>query len=70
MPAAITAEAIVETGEIMLDGAARGISAFATPRLAVAGLNPHAGEDGVLGSEEEAIIAPAIAAAESARPSR
>jgi 4-hydroxythreonine-4-phosphate dehydrogenase len=31
-----------------------------TPRIAVAGLNPHAGEDGVLGSEEGRIIAPAI----------
>ncbi len=31
------------------------------PRLAVAALNPHAGEDGALGSEERDIIAPAIA---------
>jgi 4-hydroxythreonine-4-phosphate dehydrogenase len=31
-----------------------------TPRIAVAGLNPHAGEDGVLGSEEGRIIAPAV----------
>jgi 4-hydroxythreonine-4-phosphate dehydrogenase len=31
------------------------------PRLAVAGLNPHAGEGGALGTEEETIIAPAIA---------
>ncbi len=30
------------------------------PRLAVAGLNPHAGEDGAMGDEEGAIIAPAI----------
>lgn len=33
------------------------------PRIAVAGLNPHAGEAGVLGSEDEGTIAPAIAAA-------
>jgi len=33
-----------------------------TPRLAVAGLNPHAGETGILGREEEELIAPAIAA--------
>ena len=32
------------------------------PRLAVCGLNPHAGEDGVLGDEEQRVIAPAIAA--------
>jgi 4-hydroxythreonine-4-phosphate dehydrogenase len=32
------------------------------PRIAVAGLNPHAGEHGLFGREEEAVIAPAIAA--------
>ncbi len=32
------------------------------PRIAVAGLNPHASEDGLFGNEEAAIIAPAIAA--------
>ncbi len=31
------------------------------PRLALAGLNPHAGEKGLLGSEEQAILEPAIA---------
>jgi 4-hydroxythreonine-4-phosphate dehydrogenase len=35
---------------------------IAQPRLAVAGLNPHAGEQGALGDEEATIIAPAIAA--------
>jgi len=33
---------------------------IAPPRLAVAGLNPHAGEDGLFGDEEDSIIAPAI----------
>ena len=33
---------------------------LATPRLAVSGLNPHAGEDGSLGTEERSIIAPAV----------
>ncbi len=33
------------------------------PRLAMAGLNPHAGEDGVLGDEETRIVVPAIKAA-------
>ena len=44
---------------------ARELPAFgiAAPRLAVAGLNPHAGEEGVLGDEEERVIKPAIAAA-------
>ncbi len=36
---------------------------LATPRIAVAGLNPHAGEGGLFGDEEQRIIAPAIAAA-------
>jgi 4-hydroxythreonine-4-phosphate dehydrogenase len=31
------------------------------PRLAISGLNPHAGEDGSLGTEDQSIIAPAIA---------
>jgi 4-hydroxythreonine-4-phosphate dehydrogenase len=31
------------------------------PRIAVAGLNPHAGEDGLIGTEEAEVIAPAIA---------
>ena len=34
----------------------------AAPRLAVAGLNPHAGEGGAMGNEEARIIAPAVAA--------
>jgi 4-hydroxythreonine-4-phosphate dehydrogenase len=38
----------------------------ASPRLAVAGLNPHAGEDGLLGTEDRDVIAPAIVAARSA----
>jgi 4-hydroxythreonine-4-phosphate dehydrogenase len=34
---------------------------IAAPRLAIAGLNPHAGENGAMGDEERRIIAPAIA---------
>src|SRR6266849_5073779 len=34
-----------------------------TPRIAVAGLNPHAGEHGLFGREEELVMAPAIASA-------
>jgi 4-hydroxythreonine-4-phosphate dehydrogenase len=36
---------------------------FAKPRVAVCGLNPHAGENGVLGTEDDAVIKPAIEAA-------
>jgi 4-hydroxythreonine-4-phosphate dehydrogenase len=35
---------------------------LATPRVGVVGLNPHAGEDGLLGDEDEEIIAPALVA--------
>jgi 4-hydroxythreonine-4-phosphate dehydrogenase len=35
---------------------------FASPRLALAGLNPHAGEGGLIGSEEADVLAPAVAA--------
>ncbi len=61
VPGLITAEKIIATGQIILAALARDFG-VSRPRLAVAGLNPHAGEDGVLGGEEEAIIAPAIAA--------
>ena len=33
-----------------------------TPRLALAGLNPHAGEDGLMGQEDTAVLEPAVAA--------
>jgi 4-hydroxythreonine-4-phosphate dehydrogenase len=38
---------------------------FPTPKIAVTGLNPHAGENGLLGSEETDVISPAIAATRS-----
>jgi len=34
---------------------------IARPRIAVAGLNPHAGEHGVIGTEDDEVIAPAVA---------
>jgi len=56
----LSSELIVETGRIVArDLAAR--FALARPRLAVAGLNPHAGEAGTLGDEDHAIVAPAVA---------
>jgi 4-hydroxythreonine-4-phosphate dehydrogenase len=39
---------------------------IAGPRIAVAGLNPHAGEGGLFGDEEQRVIAPAVAAARAA----
>jgi len=51
-------------GEI-IDLTARELPRFgiASPRIALAGLNPHAGEDGLLGTEEEQTLRPAVAAA-------
>ncbi|MFT5285400.1 MAG: 4-hydroxy-L-threonine phosphate dehydrogenase PdxA, partial [Planctomycetota bacterium] len=39
---------------------------FDSPKLALAGLNPHAGENGVIGSEEQSILQPAVLAARAA----
>jgi 4-hydroxythreonine-4-phosphate dehydrogenase len=49
----------------IIDLAARELPRFgiAAPRLALAGLNPHAGEDGLMGTEEERVLKPAVAAA-------
>jgi 4-hydroxythreonine-4-phosphate dehydrogenase len=60
VPAAVTKSAVVETGRIVLDALKQDFG-IAKPRLAVAGLNPHAGEDGEIGREEQTIIAPAVA---------
>jgi 4-hydroxythreonine-4-phosphate dehydrogenase len=60
VPRLLTAELIVETGRIVARELTRRF-AIPRPRLAVCGLNPHAGEGGHLGREEQTIIAPAIA---------
>ena len=59
VPRLVTRETLAE----IIDLTARELPRFgiATPRLALAGLNPHAGEDGLLGSEEEAVLRPAVA---------
>ena len=59
VPSLISTDAIIETSEIILAALARDFG-INTPRLAVAGLNPHAGESGTLGREESEIIAPAV----------
>ena len=58
---AITFDAVLETILIAHRSAAR--FGLPTPRIAVAGLNPHAGEGGLFGDEELRVIGPAIAAA-------
>jgi 4-hydroxythreonine-4-phosphate dehydrogenase len=51
---------VVETGRIVASDLATRFC-IAHPRLAIAGLNPHAGENGALGEEDRAIVAPAVA---------
>lgn len=61
VPAALTLEGIVNTGLVTADALRRDFG-VAKPRLAVAGLNPHAGEGGAIGREEIEIIGPAVQA--------
>jgi 4-hydroxythreonine-4-phosphate dehydrogenase len=65
VPAALTPQALDATLRI-LDTDLRRHFGLAEPRIAVCGLNPHAGEGGHLGREEIDVIAPAIARARSA----
>ncbi|WP_113435204.1 4-hydroxythreonine-4-phosphate dehydrogenase PdxA [Rhizobium sp. SYY.PMSO] len=59
VPQALTSELIAETCRIT-DHDLRNRFGIARPRLAVAGLNPHAGENGALGKEDDEIVRPAI----------
>jgi 4-hydroxythreonine-4-phosphate dehydrogenase len=59
VPQRLTAELIVETGRIVARDL-RERFGIARPRLALAGLNPHAGEEGALGAEDAAVVAPAV----------
>ena len=59
--AALSTADIVASGKITAAALKRDF-AIARPRLAVAGLNPHAGENGTIGREEIDIIQPAVAA--------
>jgi 4-hydroxythreonine-4-phosphate dehydrogenase len=58
----ITLELILDKLLILSRGLEESLG-IAAPRIAVAALNPHAGERGAIGDEEERVIAPAIAAA-------
>ena len=61
VPRLITRELLAD----LIDLTARELPRFgiAEPRLAVAGLNPHAGEDGLLGEEDRRVLIPAVDAA-------
>ena len=61
VPSSLTTEKIIEISTITaIDLRCR--FGIANPRLAVSGLNPHAGEEGAMGSEDRTIIKPAITA--------
>jgi len=59
VPRLLTTELMIRTIRLT----ARELPAFgvAEPRIAVAGLNPHAGEHGLMGHEDDAVIWPAVA---------
>ena len=59
VPAVLTTELIVSRCRVVARGLQRDFG-IAAPRLAVAGLNPHAGENGTLGRQEIEVIAPAV----------
>ncbi|MEL6208435.1 MAG: 4-hydroxythreonine-4-phosphate dehydrogenase PdxA, partial [Pseudomonadota bacterium] len=59
VPALLTEELIIETARITAAALKREFG-IAAPRLAITGLNPHAGENGAMGREEIDVIAPAI----------
>jgi len=62
VPSAVTEEAILEKLRV-IDASLRDDFAIEQPKIAVFGLNPHAGEAGAFGQEEEEVIAPALRAA-------
>lgn len=59
VPESLTTDLIVETAQIA-DQDLRARFGIQRPRIALCGLNPHAGEDGAMGREDIEIIAPAI----------
>ncbi|MFQ5480922.1 MAG: 4-hydroxythreonine-4-phosphate dehydrogenase PdxA [Thermodesulfobacteriota bacterium] len=65
LPALITEESIFYTLKVTADSL-KSRFAIEKPSIAVAGLNPHAGEGGIFGAEEQEVIAPAIKRARAA----
>jgi 4-hydroxythreonine-4-phosphate dehydrogenase len=63
VPAYLTRERLDEVIETAVRELPRMFGRTGPVRLALAGLNPHAGEDGLLGGEEERVLKPAVAAA-------
>jgi 4-hydroxythreonine-4-phosphate dehydrogenase len=65
--ASVTTERVVQAGRIAVDALQRWWG-VATPRLALCGLNPHAGEGGLFGDEDQRILEPAATALAAAGP--
>lgn len=61
VPRLLTTELVIETARIVARDM-RDKFGIAQPRLALAGLNPHAGENGTIGREDEDVLKPAVAA--------
>lgn len=61
VPGRLSTNLIVRKGRIVAEALRRDFG-IANPRLAVCGLNPHAGEQGRMGREDAEIVAPAVAA--------
>lgn len=60
VPKQLTTKLIIDQGRVVARDLIHRFG-IAAPRLAMTGLNPHAGENGAMGHEEQTIIAPAIA---------
>ena len=67
VPRLLTTAELVRIGTLLADFVRR-TSGKSTPRIAVAGLNPHNGENGAFGDEEQRIITPAVAQLQTALP--
>jgi 4-hydroxythreonine-4-phosphate dehydrogenase len=67
VPALLTTELVVRTGRTV-DRSLREWWGITQPRLAVCAVNPHAGESGLFGDEEERILKPAAAVLKAAGP--
>jgi 4-hydroxythreonine-4-phosphate dehydrogenase len=67
VPAALSTEGIIAAGRITAD-ALRRWWGIAAPRLAVCALNPHAGEGGLFGEEDDRVLRPAAHALGAAGP--
>ncbi|MGE4158053.1 MAG: PdxA family protein [Planctomycetota bacterium] len=60
VPVALTRQLVVSRGRILRDALKRRMTQWREPRLHLLALNPHAGEGGLLGDEEQRILLPAL----------